>query len=103
MAAEKTTRGEWTGLAVIALPCLVYAMDLTLRDLEVTAPGAELEPSSGQLPWIIDSYGFLVAGFLITMLGAAIVVFACMLSACLPRGGPGAASTPTVQPAQEVP
>ncbi|HXF47738.1 MAG TPA: hypothetical protein VNK91_16635, partial [Burkholderiaceae bacterium] len=26
----KATRREWIGLAVIALPCLVYAMDLTV-------------------------------------------------------------------------
>ena len=63
----KATRREWIGLAVIALPCLVYAMDLTVLNLAVPALSAELQPSGAQLLWIIDIYGFLVAGFLITM------------------------------------
>lgn len=63
----KATRREWTGLAVIALPCAVYAMDLTVLNLAMPAISAELKPSASQLLWIIDIYGFLVAGFLITM------------------------------------
>ena len=66
-AAPKATRREWIGLAVIALPCLVYAMDLTVLNLAVPALSAELAPTGSQLLWIIDIYGFLVAGFLITM------------------------------------
>src|SRR5688572_20915005 len=66
-AQRKATRREWIGLAVIALPCLVYAMDLTVLNLAVPALSEELKPSSSQLLWIIDVYGFLVAGFLITM------------------------------------
>lgn len=61
------TRREWIGLAVIALPCLVYAMDLTVLNLALPALSTELRPSSSQLLWIVDVYGFLVAGFLITM------------------------------------
>lgn len=64
---SKASRREWAGLAVIALPCLVYAMDLTVLNLAMPAISAELKPSSSQLLWIIDIYGFLVAGFLITM------------------------------------
>jgi DHA2 family multidrug resistance protein-like MFS transporter len=60
-------RREWIGLAVIALPCLLYSMDLTVLHLAVPHLSAELEPSSAQLLWIIDIYGFLVAGSLITM------------------------------------
>ncbi|NRF67022.1 MFS transporter [Aquincola sp. S2] len=63
----RATRREWIGLAVIALPCLVYAMDLTVLNLALPALSAELKPSSAQLLWIVDIYGFLVAGFLITM------------------------------------
>jgi len=65
--AGRATRREWTGLAVIALPCAVYAMDLTVLNLAMPAISAELKPSASQLLWIIDIYGFLVAGFLITM------------------------------------
>jgi DHA2 family multidrug resistance protein-like MFS transporter len=60
-------RREWIGLALIALPCAVYAMDLTVLNLALPAISAELHPSPSQLLWIVDIYGFLVAGFLITM------------------------------------
>ena len=60
-------RREWIGLAVLALPCLLYAMDLTVLNLAVPHLTAALQPSSTQLLWIIDIYGFLLAGALITM------------------------------------
>jgi MFS transporter, DHA2 family, multidrug resistance protein len=63
----KATRREWLGLAVIALPCLLYSMDLTVLNLAVPHLSADLKPSSAQLLWIVDIYGFLVAGSLITM------------------------------------
>jgi DHA2 family multidrug resistance protein-like MFS transporter len=67
VAAPRATRREWIGLAVIALPCLLYSMDLTVLHLAVPKLSADLQPSSAQLLWIIDIYGFLVAGPLITM------------------------------------
>lgn len=63
----KATAREWTGLAVIALPCLIYSMDLTVLYLAVPEITADLKPSAAQLLWISDIYGFLVAGALITM------------------------------------
>ena len=64
---QRAGRREWIGLAVIALPCLVYAMDLTVLTLAVPSLTADLHPSATELLWIVDIYGFLVAGFLITM------------------------------------
>ena len=64
---ERATRREWAGLIVIALPCLVYAMDLTVLNLAVPEITAALRPSGTELLWIVDVYGFLVAGSLITM------------------------------------
>jgi DHA2 family multidrug resistance protein-like MFS transporter len=64
---RRATRREWIGLAVIALPCLLYSMDLTVLHLAVPKLTADLQPTSAQLLWIIDIYGFLVAGSLITM------------------------------------
>jgi MFS family permease len=52
---------------VLTLAALVYAMDLTVLNLAIPRISAELRPSSAQLLWIIDIYGFLVAGLLITM------------------------------------
>jgi DHA2 family multidrug resistance protein-like MFS transporter len=60
-------RREWVGLAVLALACLLYAMDLTVLHLAVPSLSAELRPSSAELLWITDIYGFMVAGFLVTM------------------------------------
>jgi MFS transporter, DHA2 family, multidrug resistance protein len=60
-------RREWIGLAVLALACLLYAMDLTVLHLAVPSLSADLQPSSAQLLWITDIYGFMVAGFLVTM------------------------------------
>jgi MFS transporter, DHA2 family, multidrug resistance protein len=63
----RASRREWIGLAVIALPCLLYSMDLTVLHLAVPQLSKDLEPTSAELLWIIDIYGFLVAGSLITM------------------------------------
>ncbi len=63
----KATRREWLGLVVLALGALMYVMDLTVLHLAVPKMSAELQPSSAQLLWIIDIYGFFVAGALITM------------------------------------
>jgi DHA2 family multidrug resistance protein-like MFS transporter len=65
--APRAGRREWVGLAVIALPCLLYSMDLTVLFLAVPHLSADLRPSSTQLLWITDIYGFLLAGSLITM------------------------------------
>jgi DHA2 family multidrug resistance protein-like MFS transporter len=60
-------RREWVGLAVLALACVVYAMDLTVLHLAVPQLSEDLQPTSAQLLWIADIYGFMVAGLLITM------------------------------------
>ena len=49
-----------------ALAC-VYAMDLTVLHLAVPQLSEDLQPTSAQLLWIADIYGFMVAGALITM------------------------------------
>src|ERR671924_2308272 len=63
----RASRREWIGLAVLLLACLVYAMDLTVLQLALPQLSADLEPSSVQLLWIADIYGFMVAGALIIM------------------------------------
>ena len=60
-------RRQWIGLGVLALPCLLYSMDLTVLHLAVPKISLDLKPSSVELLWIIDIYGFLVAGSLIAM------------------------------------
>jgi DHA2 family multidrug resistance protein-like MFS transporter len=46
---------------------MLYSMDLTVLNLAVPSLSADLKPSSAELLWIVDIYGFLVAGSLITM------------------------------------
>ena len=66
-APARATRKEWIGLSVLALACLLYVMDLTVLHLAVPSMAADLHPSSAQQLWIIDVYGFMVAGSLVTM------------------------------------
>jgi len=66
-APNKARRSDWIGLAVLALPCMVVAMDMTVLNLALPALSSELKPGASQLLWIVDAYGFMVAGFLITM------------------------------------
>jgi DHA2 family multidrug resistance protein-like MFS transporter len=63
----RADRRAWLGLAVIALPCLLYSMDLTVLHLATPALTADLQPTGAQLLWILDIYGFLIAGSLLTM------------------------------------
>lgn len=63
----KASAREWVGLGVLAMACLLYVMDLTVLHLAVPAISSDLQPSSAQLLWIIDIYGFFVAGALVTM------------------------------------
>lgn len=66
-SASKATRREWIGLAVISLPCMLASIDRTVLNLAIPRISAELQPSSSQLLWIVDIYGFFLAGLLITM------------------------------------
>lgn len=63
----RATRREWIGLAVLALPCMLYSMDLTVLNLAVPKLSAALRPTSTELLWIVDIYGFVLAGALIPM------------------------------------
>ncbi|NIC04815.1 MFS transporter [Billgrantia bachuensis] len=58
---------EWAGLAVLALPTALLGLDVTILYLALPALAADLQPSSTQALWIMDAYGFMIAGFLITM------------------------------------
>ncbi|MEA2130581.1 MAG: transporter, family, multidrug resistance protein, partial [Solirubrobacteraceae bacterium] len=64
---NRAGRREWIGLAVLALPCMLVTMDLTVLFLAVPKLTAALNPSTTQLLWITDIYGFLIAGALVIM------------------------------------
>lgn len=64
---ERAGRREWVGLVVLTIPALLASMDLSVLFMAAPWLSAELEPSGTQLLWIMDIYGFLMAGLLITM------------------------------------
>jgi DHA2 family multidrug resistance protein-like MFS transporter len=65
--APRAGRREWIGLTVVALPTLLLSIDLTVLNLALPKLSAALHPSTVQTLWIMDIYGFMVAGFLVTM------------------------------------
>ncbi|RNL87493.1 MFS transporter [Halostreptopolyspora alba] len=66
-AGTRAGAREWVGLAVLALPTILLALDFTVLHLALPHLAAELGPSSTQQLWILDIYGFMIAGFLVTM------------------------------------
>ncbi|MQA07768.1 MAG: MFS transporter [Pseudonocardiaceae bacterium] len=60
-------RREWIGLAVLALPTLLLSLDMSVLFLALPHLSADLGASSTQSLWIMDIYGFMIAGFLVTM------------------------------------
>lgn len=60
-------RREWLAMAILALPCLLYSMDLTVLNLAVPELAADLDPTPAQLLWMVDIYGFILAAALIPM------------------------------------
>ncbi|MGV9564790.1 MFS transporter [Streptomyces sp. NPDC003480] len=89
-------RREWSGLAVLALPTMLIGLDMSVLHLAAPVLGERLHPSGTELLWIVDIYGFMVAGFLATMgtlgdrigrrrlllTGAAAFAAASLLAAC---------------------
>jgi DHA2 family multidrug resistance protein-like MFS transporter len=66
-ATRSAPRRAWVALAVLVLPTLLVSMDFSVLYLAVPHLSADLGPTSTQQLWIIDIYGFMIAGFLVTM------------------------------------
>ncbi|GAB3457465.1 MFS transporter [Streptomonospora sediminis] len=66
-APPRAGRREWLGMAVLALPTLLLSLDMSVLHLALPHLAADLRPSSSELLWVMDVYGFMIAGFLITM------------------------------------
>ncbi|MCX4092678.1 MFS transporter [Nocardia sp. alder85J] len=60
-------RRAWLGLAMLLLPVLLVSMDVSVLFLAMPTLSAALDPSAVQQLWILDVYGFVLAGLLITM------------------------------------
>ena len=57
----------WMGVALLMLPTLLVAMDMTALLLALPRLSAGLGATAVEQLWISDSYGFMVAGLVITM------------------------------------
>ena len=66
-AGDRATKKEWAGLVLLVLPMLAVATDLTVLFLALPTLSADLGPTASQGLWIVHVYGFLIAGFLVTM------------------------------------
>ncbi|MFD0557085.1 DHA2 family multidrug resistance protein-like MFS transporter [Stackebrandtia endophytica] len=64
---NRATPREWIGLAVLALPTLLLSIDLSVLYLAIPHLAADLGATGTQQLWIMDIYGFMIAGLLITM------------------------------------
>jgi DHA2 family multidrug resistance protein-like MFS transporter len=62
-------RREWAGLAVLALAALLVSIDVFVLLLALPHLSADLGAGAVEQLWIMDVYGFLLSGFLITMGG----------------------------------
>jgi DHA2 family multidrug resistance protein-like MFS transporter len=67
MDNDTATGREWAGLAVLALPTLLVSIDVFVLLLALPKLSEDLHASGTQQLWISDVYGFLLAGFLVTM------------------------------------
>ncbi|MEU9418180.1 MFS transporter [Streptomyces sp. NPDC048272] len=64
---KKAGPRQWLGLAVLLLPVTLMTADLGVLWLATPYLTADLHPSSSQLLWTTDMYGFMTAGFLVIM------------------------------------
>ncbi|MCD0443198.1 MFS transporter [Glycomyces sp. A-F 0318] len=88
-------------LAVLVLPVLLISIDMTVLGFAVPFLSEDLGPTSSQLLWIVDVYGFVLAGLLVTMgslgdrfgrrrllvIGSAAFAAASVLAAYAPTAG----------------
>ncbi|MER7015284.1 MFS transporter [Saccharopolyspora sp. NPDC000359] len=58
---------EWAGLGVLTLAVLMITFDMFVLLLALPGLSADLRPSTVEQLWILDIYGFMVGGFLVTM------------------------------------
>ncbi|MFJ2745027.1 MFS transporter [Streptomyces sp. NPDC087440] len=66
-AAPLAGRREWTALGVLMLPLFLVSMDVSVLYFAIPFIGRDLAPTATEQLWILDVYGFVLAGLLITM------------------------------------
>lgn len=64
---ERADTRTWFGLCVLVLTGVLVSMDMSVLLFALPFVSADLQPSSAEMLWILDIYGFLLAGLLIVM------------------------------------
>ncbi|MFI6601430.1 MFS transporter [Nonomuraea sp. NPDC050536] len=63
----RRTRDPRVALALLALPSLLIAIDISVLNIALPRLAADLSPSPTELLWMNDIYGFMVGGTMVTM------------------------------------
>ncbi|WP_312367062.1 MFS transporter [Ensifer sp.] len=96
---ERAGLRAWCALAVLATTAVLVMMNMSILYLALPTISKALAPSGAQILWIMDAYGLVIAGSLITMgalsdrfghrrlllVGSAIFAGASVLAACAPN------------------
>ncbi|MET9676618.1 MFS transporter [Streptomyces sp. NPDC006482] len=64
---SRAGRREWAALCVLMLPLLLVSMDVSVLYFAIPSISADLRPGATEQLWILDTYGFVLAGLLVTM------------------------------------
>jgi DHA2 family multidrug resistance protein-like MFS transporter len=67
MNPQRATARTWAGLVLLLIPALLVSMDISVLFVAAPAIAEALQPTSAQWLWMMDVYGFVLAGLLITM------------------------------------
>jgi DHA2 family multidrug resistance protein-like MFS transporter len=64
---DGASRREWVGLGILALTAMLVSVDVFVLLLALPRLSADLGADGVQQLWMLDIYGFMVGGFLVTM------------------------------------
>lgn len=90
---------EWLALAILGFKAVLVMMNMSTLYLALPIISLAISPTAAQLLWIMDAYGLVIAGTLITMgalsdrfghrrlllIGAALFAAASTVGACAPN------------------
>lgn len=65
--SDRAGAREWFALGVLTLPTLMVSLDVFVMVLALPHLSTSLDASSTEQLWVMDVYGFMVAGFMVTM------------------------------------
>src|SRR5918998_5679988 len=66
MDSQKVYERRWWTLLVLSLALVVISLDNTVLNVAMPTLAEDLDATSGQLQWIVDSYVLVFAGLLLT-------------------------------------